>query len=184
LTEQVVRAGKPDIELVPSLIHGGPLAARGFKQAVFDALWRNVSGFPRISRISEWAYFVASNRLTLTTANVMAILFILLLVFDYSLQPVLFRDTGQSLNCYNCQVCVGACPVKAVGPHPFPMTMVLAARLGDYRLVKELSHYCVGCGQCAQKCPVGNSAPSIAAACNVLYRDEQQKGHLSAEAEV
>jgi uncharacterized protein with FMN-binding domain/ferredoxin len=184
LAEQVVRAGKPDIELVPALIHGGPLAARGFKQAVFDALWRNVSEFPRISSISQWAYFVTSNRLTLATANVMAILFILLLVFDYSLQPVLYRNTGQSLNCYNCQVCVAACPVKAVGPHPFPMTMVLAARLGDYKRVKELSRYCVGCGQCAQKCPVGNSAPSIAAACNILYRDEQQKRHLYAEAEV
>jgi len=80
------------------------------------------------------------------------------------LQPALVSGTGQALNCYNCQTCVGVCPVKIVDGEPYPMTMILATRLGDYEKVKRLAKYCVACSRCAGKCPVGDSGPSIAAA--------------------
>jgi Fe-S oxidoreductase len=104
----------------------------------------------------------------------MAIVFIVFLLFDYSLQSILKKDTGQSLVCYNCQTCVGACPVKMVEGLPYPMTMVLETRLGNYTRVVELAHYCVGCGRCAGKCPAGISAPRLAAAAVSLVAHEKR----------
>ena len=114
-------------------------------------------------------------RLDMTTWNALAILFCIVLVFDYTLQPVLVKGTGQALNCYNCQTCVGVCPVKIVDGEPYPMTMILAARLGDYEKVKYLSKFCVACSRCAGKCPVGDSGPSIAAAANTYLKKEKKR---------
>ena len=114
------------------------------------------------------------------TFNALAILFCIVLVFDYTMQPVLVKGTGQALNCYNCQTCVGVCPVKIIDGEPYPMTMILAARLGDYEKAKYLSKFCVACSRCAGKCPVGDSRPSIAAQANAHFiRENQRKKALS-----
>ena len=122
---------------------------------------------------SLWAesfYRLRKNRIALAS-----LIFIILLTFDFSIQPVLAPGTGQSLNCYNCQACVGVCPVKMVDGDPFPMIMVLEARLGNFERVAELAEYCVGCGKCAAKCPIGNSGPLIASSCYVLWRDQMRR---------
>ena len=123
---------------------------------------------------------ISNFRLDLPTFNALAILFCIVLVFDYTMQPVLVKGTGQALNCYNCQTCVGVCPVKIIDGEPYPMTMILAARLGDYEKAKYLSKFCVACSRCAGKCPVGDSRPSIAAQANAHFiRENQRKKALS-----
>jgi uncharacterized protein with FMN-binding domain len=151
------------LDLDPDLIDRTP-AIRGFYDAVSNALWTADPGFPDVSRLTRLTYFFSSHHFSRFTFNAIAIVFIVFLVFDYSLQSVLRKDTGQSLVCYNCQTCVGACPVKMVEGVPYPMTMVLETRLGNYSRVVELARYCVGCGRCAGKCPAGISAPMLAAA--------------------
>ena len=85
------------------------------------------------------------------------------LFFDLVLQSILVRNTGEALNCMKCQACVGVCPVgRLKDGRPLPMSMVLAARLGDYAEVEELARHCVGCGFCAARCPIGISAPNVA----------------------
>jgi len=151
------------LELNPDLIDRTP-AIRGFYDAVSNALWTADPGFPGISRFTRLTYFFTSHDFSRFAFNAAAIVFIVFLLFDYSLQSVLRKDTGQSLVCYNCQTCVGVCPVKMVEGVPYPMTMVLETRLGNYPRVVELARYCVGCGRCAGKCPAGISAPMLAAA--------------------
>ncbi len=162
------------IDLNPDLMDRTP-AIRGFYDAVSNALWNADPGFPGISRLARLTYFFTSHRFSRFTFNAMAVLFIVFLVFDYSLQSILRKDTGQSLVCYNCQTCVGACPVKMVEGVPYPMTMVLETRLGNYQRVVELARYCVGCGRCAGKCPAGISAPMLAAAAVSLAGRETGK---------
>ncbi len=151
------------LDLNPDLIDRTP-AIRGFYDAVSNALWTADPGLPGVSRFTRLTYFFAGHNFSRFTFNALAIVFIVFLLFDYSLQSVLRKDTGQSLVCYNCQTCVGACPVKMVEGVPYPMTMVLETRLGNYSRVVELARYCVGCGRCAGKCPAGISAPRLAAA--------------------
>ena len=151
------------LDLNSDLIDRTP-AIRGFYDAVSNALWTGDPGFPGASRFTRLTYFFTSHNFSRFTFNAIAIVFIVFLLFDYSLQSVLRKDTGQSLVCYNCQTCVGACPVKMVEGVPYPMTMVLETRLGNYSRVLELARYCVGCGRCAGKCPAGISAPRLAAA--------------------
>jgi ferredoxin len=151
------------LDLNPDLVDRTP-AIRGFYDAVCNALWMSDPEFPRVSRFTRLTYFFTSNHFSRFTFNAFAIVFIVFLVFDYSLQSVLRKDTGQSLVCYNCQTCVGACPIKMVEGVPYPMTMVLETRLGNYARVVDLARYCVGCGRCAGKCPAGISAPRLAAA--------------------
>jgi len=158
----IVLAGNT-LDLSPDLIDRTP-AIRGFYDAVSNALWTADPGFPGVSRVTRAAYFFTSHNFSRFTFNAIAIVFIVFLLVDYSLQSVLREDTGQSLVCYNCQTCVGACPVKMVEGVPYPMTMVLETRLGNYTRVVELARYCVGCGRCAGKCPAGISAPMLAAA--------------------
>ena len=83
--------------------------------------------------------------------------------------------------CYNCQTCVGACPVKMVEGAPYPMTMVLETRLGNYPRVVELARYCVGCGRCAGKCPAGISAPRLAAAAVSLVALEKRNFEIAGQ---
>jgi ferredoxin len=160
------------LDLNPDLIDRTP-AIRGFYDAVSNALWMADPGFPSISPLTRMTYFFTSHNFSRFTFNALAIAFIVFLLFDYSLQSILKRDTGQSLVCYNCQTCVGACPVKMVEGMPYPMTMVLETRLGNYPAVVELAHYCVGCGRCAGKCPAGISAPMLAAAAASLVARER-----------
>jgi Fe-S oxidoreductase len=67
---------------------------------------------------------------------------------------------------------VGACPVKEVEGVQMPMGLILLTRLGDYERVLELSKYCVGCGRCAAKCPIGNSGPLVISA---AYREARKR---------
>lgn len=161
------------LELNPDLIDRTP-AIRGFYDAVSNALWNADPGLPGVSRLTRLNHFFTSHRFSRFTFNAIAIVFIVFLLFDYALQSILRKDTGQSLVCYNCQTCVGACPVKMVEGVPYPMTMVLETRLGNYPRVVELAHYCVGCGRCAGKCPAGISAPRLAAAAVSLLASEKR----------
>jgi ferredoxin len=151
------------LDLNPDLIDRTP-AIRGFYDAVSNALWAADSGLPGVSRLTRLSYFFTNHSFSRFTFNALAVVFIVYLLFDYALQSIVRKDTGQSLVCYNCQTCVGACPVKMVEGMPYPMTMVMETRLGNYARVVELARYCVGCGRCAGKCPAGISAPRLAAA--------------------
>jgi ferredoxin/uncharacterized protein with FMN-binding domain len=161
------------LDLNPDLIDRAQ-AMRGFYDAVSNGLWSADPGFPAVSPLTRLTYFFTSHNFSRFTFNALAIVFIVYLLFDYSLQSIFRKDTGQSLVCYNCQTCVGACPVKMVKGMPFPMTMVLETRLGNYPAVVELAHYCVGCGRCAGKCPAGISAPMLAAAAVSLVAREKE----------
>jgi ferredoxin len=162
-------------EYVPKTAFGVTKTASGYQAAVLNALWKGVAKAPTLSPVTQFTYAIIENHFGRTTFNSMAIIFIIILTFDFFLQPVLNKNTGQSLNCYNCQVCVGACPIKMVEGQPFPMTMVLMARLGEYDKVANLARYCVGCGKCAAKCPAGNSGPSVAAACFIASRNNKKR---------
>jgi uncharacterized protein with FMN-binding domain len=178
IREQIIEKNRLDAELIPSTIHGTIQTTEGFRQAVINALWQGVDDKPEFSWLTRHLTSLFQYRVSMTTWNALAILFCIVLVFDYTLQPVLVKGTGQALNCYNCQTCVGVCPVKIVDGEPYPMTMILAARLGDYEKVNYLSKYCVACSRCAGKCPVGDSGPSIAAAANAalkLIRSREKK---------
>lgn len=168
------------LDLNPDLIDRTP-ATRGFYDAVSNALWTADSGLPGISPVTRWTYFFTSHNFSRFTFNALAIVFIVFLLFDYALQSVLRKDTGQSLVCYNCQTCVGACPVKMVEGVPYPMTMVLETRLGNYPRVVDLARYCVGCGRCAGKCPAGISAPMLAAAAISLTRERKSERRMKKE---
>jgi uncharacterized protein with FMN-binding domain/ferredoxin len=164
LPEQIIAANKLDAELVPPTIHGSIESTEGFREAVTNAVLNGIPDRPKFNTVTQIINKFSQFRFGMTTWNALAILFCIILVFDYTLQPTLVGGTGQALNCYNCQTCVGVCPVKIVDGEPYPMNMILAARLGDYEKVKRFAKYCVACSRCAGKCPVGDSGPSIAAA--------------------
>jgi len=149
-------------------ITGATLTSRGYKKAVKTAIINAQKDAKVISGFTAGVFFFLKNEISKISLNTLAIIFILVVFFDYTLQGLLVRGTGQAVSCMNCQTCVGACPVKRVEidgkEYAFPMDMVLAARLGDYELVKKLSWYCVGCAKCSGKCPIGISAPSVASA--------------------
>lgn len=176
--EQIL--ARNSLELNPDLIDRTP-AVRGFYDAVSNALWNADPGLPAVSPLTRLTYFFTRHHFSRFTFNALAIVFIVFLLFDYSLQSVVRQDTGQSLTCYNCQTCVGACPVKMVEGVPYPMTMVLETRLGNYPRVAELARYCVGCGRCAGKCPAGISAPRLAAAAVSLAAHEKRLREAAAK---
>ncbi|KXS43438.1 MULTISPECIES: FMN-binding protein [unclassified Candidatus Frackibacter] len=156
-------------------ISGATLSSNGFKAAVSKALWEGMPKKPEVSGLAKVMYFLLENNLNKVTFNSLAILFIILMMVDYTIHAILAKDTGQSLNCMNCQTCVGACPVKIADGDPFPMTMVLEARLGNYERVEELAPYCVGCSKCSGKCPAGISAPSVAGSSIKLLNKKRQE---------
>ncbi len=143
----------------------------GFIGAVENALLKARSDFPEQNKLSRATFFFTENSTGRIFLNTLAILFIAIITFDFFIQPTLAKGTGQSLNCYNCQACVGACPVKMVEGEPFPMIMVTEARAGNYEKVAGLAKYCVGCGKCASKCPVGNSGPTVAGAGYQIWKE-------------
>ncbi|UMZ74093.1 FMN-binding protein [Natranaerofaba carboxydovora] len=106
-----------------------------------------------------------------TTLFQLMVVFIIIVFIDFTLQGVLVPNTGQSLNCMNCQACVGVCPVRHVEEDnkPLPMQMALASRLGDYDEVNRLLQYCVGCGRCSGRCPNGVSPVMLGGSSKVIH---------------
>jgi uncharacterized protein with FMN-binding domain/ferredoxin len=110
--------------------------------------------------VLQWLTVAEPSRETLFQ---LCIIYGIIFLLDFMISGVMVRNTGESLNCYNCQACVGVCPVGRVEDDvPLPMTMVLETRLGNYARVEELAKYCVGCARCAARCPNGISAVSMA----------------------
>ncbi|MHC4663371.1 MAG: FMN-binding protein [Planctomycetota bacterium] len=149
-------------------ITGATLTSRAYRKAVKTAIVSAQHDSKEFSAYSSVIYFFLRNEISKISFNTLAIIFILVVFFDYTLQGLLVRGTGQAVSCMNCQTCVGACPVKRVEidgkVYAFPMDIVLYTRLGDYETVKKLSIFCVGCARCTGKCPIGISAPSVASA--------------------
>lgn len=168
----------------PEMFRGATETLTGYVNAVEAALTKGIPNFPEYSVFSNIYLntFIgkAPDRVTL---NALAILFAAFMVFEYTLQSMLTPGTGRSINCYNCASCVGVCPVKEVEGVQMPMGMVLLTRLGDYDRVMELSKYCVGCGRCASKCPIGNSGPLVISAAFQAARQKKNQQRLDAEKE-
>ncbi len=165
--------GRADVDV--DAVTGATLTSYGAVNAARDAVWKGVADAPRLSAISKITLWFASLKVQKVTIHSLAVLFIVVLLFDYTIQAALVEGTGQSLNCMDCQTCVGTCPVKRVDGKLFPMEMVLRARLGDYDEVAKLMEYCVGCAKCAAKCPAGISAPSVAAAVAQYLRKQKRE---------
>lgn len=165
--------GRSDADV--DAVTGATMTSYGAVNAAREATWKGVADAPRISWLTHVILWFASLSMAKVTLHSLAVLFIVVLLFDYTIQAAVVEGTGQSLSCMDCQTCVGACPVKRVEGKLFPMEMVLRARLGDYETVARMMEYCVGCAKCAAKCPAGISAPSVAAAVAQYLRKQKRE---------
>lgn len=158
LPERIAAARTLDVDAVS----GATYTSDGVKAAAYEALQQagGAGEQPFYVEALQWlTYGEFSREMIFQLCIIYGIIFLL----DFMISGVVVRDTGESLNCYNCQACVGVCPVGRVEDDvPLPMTMVLETRLGNYDRVEELAKYCVGCARCAARCPNGISALSAA----------------------
>jgi uncharacterized protein with FMN-binding domain/Pyruvate/2-oxoacid:ferredoxin oxidoreductase delta subunit len=181
---EVLEKGRLEKPLQPQMFRGATQTLTGYANAVESALSKGIPQFPQYSVFSTVFLNAflgkAPDRVTL---NALAILFAAFMVFEYTLQSMLVPGTGRSINCYNCASCVGACPIKEVEGVQMPMGLVLLTRLGDYDRVMELSKYCVGCGRCAAKCPIGNSGPLVISAAFQASRKQKREKLLNEKRE-
>jgi ferredoxin len=182
--DELLKKGKLEPQGQPAMYRGANLTLMGYANAVGSALSKGIPDYPQYNILSSAFLNTflgrAPDRVTL---NALAILFAAFIVFEYAVQSMLTPGTGRSINCYNCATCVGACPVKEAEGVQMPMGLVLLTRLGDYERVMELSKYCVGCGRCAAKCPIGNSGPLVISAAFQACLKQRREKELEARGE-
>jgi len=182
--DELLKKGMLEPPGQPAMYRGANLTLAGYANAVESALSKGIPDYPQYSVISRVFLNTFLGRTPdRVTLNALAILFAAFIVFEYALQSMLTPGTGRSINCYNCATCVGACPVKEAEGVQMPMGLVLLTRLGDYERVVELSKYCVGCGRCAAKCPIGNSGPLVISAAFQACLKQRREKELETQGE-
>ncbi len=159
-------------------ISGASYSSKAIREAVIDAIYRE-KGQRHITAPTKALFWLIGNDLSRFAFSASAIIFIIGLLFEFTLAPFIRRGAGVTLPCYNCQTCVGVCPVKIIDGQPYPMTMVLETRAGNYERAAVLGQYCVGCSKCASRCPVGISGPIVASEARRMAREDRKAKEVS-----